>query len=292
MVRRKLGALSILFCVAAWSSCAQQTGKKLNNDDIKEMVSLGLSDDLIVDKIRAASATEFDTSVEALKGLKAAKISDPVIRAMINPHPVPVAVNAPAKDSEANADPNDPNSPHSPGIYMYTKGKNGLQLTMIEPTVYTQGKSSGLFKSAVTYGIAKVKWKAVVQGTHANIKTSDPSAVFYFYGEESNGTAHGSFGGSTTPGEFTLLKFDQKKDVRETVVMQANAFGASSGTDEKANTGFVSTKLKPGIYRLVPDKPLTVGEYCFFTSTANAGPYGAGAATANRLFDFSVTPAE
>jgi hypothetical protein len=47
------------------------------------------------------------------------------------------------------------------------------------------------------------------------------------------------------------LKFDEKKDSEETVVMQANAFGASSGTNEKANTGFALTKLRPGVYKVV-----------------------------------------
>jgi len=42
--------------------------------------------------------------------------------------------------------------------------------------------------------------------------------AFYFYFEESNaGLSHASFGGTTTPNQFTLLKFDEKKDSRETV---------------------------------------------------------------------------
>lgn len=284
--------VAALSCFIAASTCfAQQTAKKMTNQDVLDMLGLGLGDEVIIDKIHAATETDFDTSVDALKTLKTTKVSDAVIRAMINPHAGAPVVATATKDSVA-ADPNDPNSPHSPGIYMYTKGRNGLQLTMLEPTVYTQGKSGGLFKSAMTYGIAKVKWKAVVKGNHANLKTSDPGAVFYFYSEEATGgSGHGSFGGSITPTEFTLLKFEEKNDSRETVVMQANAFGASSGTDQKANTGFASTKLKPGIYRLVPDKPLTRGEYCFLSS-AGLGTIGVGSAGASRLFDFSVVPAQ
>jgi hypothetical protein len=292
MPSRKVLIVLIITLLSLSTCLAQQSAKKMTNQDVVDLLSLGVSDDVVIDKIHAAPATDFDTSIDGFKALKAAKVSDAVIRAMINPHPAPAVVTTSAKEAAAKADPNDPNSPHRPGIYMYTKGKNGLQLTMLEPTVYSQGKSGGMFKSAMTYGIAKVKWKAVVKGSHANIKTSDPSAVFYFYTEEATANAgNGSFGGSISPNEFTLLRFEEKKDSRETVVMQGNMFGASAGTDQKANTGFTATKLNSGVYRLVPDKSLSAGEYCFLSS-AGIGTIGVGSAGASRLFDFSVVPAE
>lgn len=289
---RKVLTLFLLAVFAASLSFGQESAKKMSNDDVIQMVGLGLTDEVIIDKIHAAPATGFDTSIEALKGLKAAKVSDAVIRAMINPHPAPATPASANKESAGGGDPNDPNSTHDPGIYVYAKGKNGLQLTMLEPTVYSQGKSGGMFKSAMTYGIAKVKWKAVVKGPHASIKTADRGAAFYFYFEDASpGLSHASFGGTTTPSEFTLLKFEEKKDSRETIVMQGNAFGASSGTDQKANTGFSFTKLRPGVYRVVPDAALAPGEYCFLSSTG-MGAFGAGSAGATRLFDFSVVPSE
>lgn len=282
----------LILCTVAASASGQQSPKKMNNNDVIEMLGLGLTDEVIIDKIHAAPETDFDTSIEGLKALKTAKVSDAVIRAMINPHPAPPSIASAGKESATAGDPNDPNSQHDPGIYVYAKSKNGLQLTMLEPTVYSQGKSGGMFKSAMTYGIAKVKWKAVVKGAHANVKTADRGAAFYFYFEESTpGLSHASFGGTTTPNEFTLLKFEEKKDSRETVVMQGNAFGASSGTDQKANTGFSFTKLKPGVYKVVPEAPLTPGEYCFLSPTG-IGAFGAGSAGATRLFDFSVVPSE
>jgi hypothetical protein len=275
----------VLLCTQYLSG--QSTAKKMTNQDVKELVAVGLSDEVIVDKIQTAEGTAFDTSIEALKDLKASNVPDPVIRAMINPHPGDVGGNAPAPE---RGDPNDPNSTHDPGIYMYAKSQNGFQMTMLEPTVYSEGKSGGVFKSAMTYGIAKVKWKAVVRGAHANVQSSDPSMSFYFYFEDSNpGLSHASFGGTTTPNEFTLLKFDSKKDSRETVVMKVNAFGASSGTDEKANADFTFTKLRPGVYKVVPKTPLSPGEYCFLSASMGVGGFGAGAAGANRLFDFAVT---
>ncbi len=281
-------------CMLAASVClSQQAVKKMTNEDITAMVSLGLTDEVIIDKVHAAEATDFDTSVAGLTALKQAKVSDAVIRAMINPHP-PVVNSAlsTGQTTPANTNPDDPASSHDPGIYMYAANKDGLHMVMLEPTVYSQGKSGGVLKSAMTYGIAKMKWKAVVRGAHANVRSSDNKMAFYFYFEESNaGLSHASFGGTTTPNEFTLLKFDEKKDSRETVVMQGNAFGASSGTDEKANTGFALTKLRPGVYKVVPSTPLKPGEYCFLSSLG-VGAFGAGSAGASRLFDFAVLSAE
>lgn len=73
------------------SAHAQTQQKPLGNDDVIGLISAGLSDDVIIAKIGSAQATDFDTSVEALKILKSAHVSDVVIKAMINPRPTPVA---------------------------------------------------------------------------------------------------------------------------------------------------------------------------------------------------------
>ena len=294
---RHNGIRVIMICMFLAPICmGQQAAKKMTNQDVVEMLSLGLSDEVVVDKIHASDASNFDTSLDGLRALKAAKVSDAVIRAMINPHPAAASAGPASGQGPAPiTNPNDPNSIHDPGIYIYAKGRDGLTMTMLEPTVYSQGKSGGVFASAMTYGIAKMKWKAVVRGAHANVESSDAAMAFYFYFEEANaGLSHASFGGTTTPNEFTLLRFDEKKDSRETVVMKANAFGASSGTDEKRNIAFTFTKLKPGVYKVVPNAPLQPGEYCFLSASGagayGAGAYASGAAGASRLFDFGVSP--
>ena len=55
---------------------SQVQPKSFSNDDVMQMVTLGLSDEVIVEKIRSASSTNFDTSIDGLKVLKAAKVSD------------------------------------------------------------------------------------------------------------------------------------------------------------------------------------------------------------------------
>jgi len=71
------------FDLAAVSSQVQP--KPLSNDDIIQMVSLGIGDDVIIEKIRSATTTNFDTSIDGLKLLKGAKVGDAVLKVMINP---------------------------------------------------------------------------------------------------------------------------------------------------------------------------------------------------------------
>ena len=261
----------------------------VTNQTVLDLVNAKLPNDVIITKIQT-SKTNFDLSTAALVDLNKNGVPSEVVKAMLQKNNAPAAAPAPAPP--ASTDPNDPDAPHDPGIYIQANVGRERKMLMLEPTVYTQGKSGGMFASAMTYGIAHVKWKAVVRGSHANLKMSDPNPVFFFYFEETGaGLSHASFGGTSTPNEFTLLKFDVKKDTRETVVMQANAFGSSAGTDEKASIGFDFVKLRPGVYKVTPKAPLKPGEYCFL-SASYGGAFAPGAATANRLFDFSVAPPE
>jgi hypothetical protein len=57
----------------------------MTNQDVIDMVSLGLPDDVIIEKIRAVGGTDFDTSVPGLRVLKAGGVSGSVILVMINP---------------------------------------------------------------------------------------------------------------------------------------------------------------------------------------------------------------
>ena len=97
MVLRHLCVVLLLVSV----SQSQKSQNAMTNQDVIDMVSIGLSDDVIIEKIHATSATEFDTSVRGLKSLKAAKSSDAVIRVMINPHLVASSL-APAVSNAAD----------------------------------------------------------------------------------------------------------------------------------------------------------------------------------------------
>jgi hypothetical protein len=259
----------------------------VTNQTVMDLVSAKLPSDVIVTKIQT-SQTNFDLSTDALVKLNQSSVPSDVIKAMMQKSSAAASTASTAAALSEPADPKDPNAWHDPGIYIHASNGREKKLILLEPTVYSQGKSGGQFASAMSYGIAKIKWKAVVRNAHANVKIGDPQAIFYFYFEEKGaGLSHPQFGGTSTPNEFTLLKFDVKKDSRETTVMKANAFGSSAGTDDKANIPFTFEKLKPGIYKVTAKAPLAAGEYCFL-GAGIGGAFAPGAAQANRLFDFSV----
>jgi hypothetical protein len=80
-------SLAFAATVERWSSPKQQESvdssvTALKNKDVLDMLSAGLTEEIVVAKINS-SRCDFDTSPEALKGLKGAKVPDGVILAMI-----------------------------------------------------------------------------------------------------------------------------------------------------------------------------------------------------------------
>jgi hypothetical protein len=284
--------LAVLVLATCSFLAAQQV---MNNDSVIKLVKAGLSDDLIVTTINSSPGA-YDTSADAIIALKSAGASDKVIAAIIAKVAAPPSSPAQPAPSTASAgtNPDDPNAPHEAGIYFYIfyiANSGGPKMTELEPSDYSQGKTGGMFASAMTYGIAKAKTKAVLRGAHANARVSDPNADFYFYFEQQAAglsQASSPFGGTSTPNEYTLLKFDVKSDTRETVVGKFNAYGASGGVDDKAVVPFTYEKLRPGVYKVTLKSPLVPGEYGFISNggTVVAGPYAA--TTNSRVFDFGV----
>src|SRR2546426_10535437 len=116
-----LGLALVLAAVVSIAPAEAQdlSKRKLTNQDILDMASLGLGEDVILEKIRTAPETDFATDLESLKALKAAHVSDPVIRTMINPK---AAAAAPAASAAAPAAAN-PDVPDDIGIYIKVRGK-------------------------------------------------------------------------------------------------------------------------------------------------------------------------
>ena len=75
--------LIAFFFLSACCAYANQSGKPLTNEDIIELTASGLSAETIGAKIDS-SPCSFDTSVEALKALKRANVSETIILKMIS----------------------------------------------------------------------------------------------------------------------------------------------------------------------------------------------------------------
>ena len=263
----------------------------LTNDDVIKMVEAKLPDGVIAAKIKS-SPCKFDTSLDALIKLRQAGISDAVMQAMTEAGAPATAANpSGATPPGPPPDPNDPNSPHASGIYYVRQNPGGRQMELLEPSVYSGGKTGGMFKTAMTYGISKAKWKAVVKGPHASLRLTERRPTFYFYFEEKAGglsQAGGLSGGASSPNEFLLARMEAKSAERELVIGQVGAFGASTGARSKDLVPVDVQKVRSGVYMVQPQNDMEPGEYGFYY----AGSTQAMGATGGKLFDFGINPAQ
>lgn len=272
----------------------------MTNLDVIKMVQAGLGESVVFATIRTAKRTAFELDPDNLIGLKKAGVTDGIVSLMLDPTAPPLPPRLPAgspvlptvldtrartTDSAAPVE-----VPREPGIYV-DLGVGTPNLVALEPTTFSQGKSGGFFTSALTYGIVKAKWKAVVRSKNAGFRVSRGVPVFYFYFEQqpsglgSTSGFSGWLSGATSPNEFVLAKMEKKAKERELVVGEFAWYGSSSGTRSKDTVAFNAERLSSGIYRVTPSEPLPQGEYSFF--------YAAGVSTftpgmLGKLFDFGV----
>ncbi|MEK6335874.1 MAG: hypothetical protein AABM67_13160 [Acidobacteriota bacterium] len=247
------------------------------------MVKAGLPPSLIVSKIRA-SKTNFNTNTDELIRLQEARVPTEIVTAMVeaSTHASVVTSRTGAGDS-SNADPNDPAAAHEAGIYLYEEKDGQKKLTQLEPAISKQTKSGGFFTSAVTYGLAKIKFRAALTGANASLQLATRRPVFYFYFEVKNAGLSSSNYYATNPNEFVLVQFNVKSNGREVTVSQANVFGSQSGAMDKSSRAFSYEKIAPGVFKVTPQADLAEGEYGFYNA-AGAGPSGGA-----KIFDFGIT---
>jgi hypothetical protein len=273
-----LSALFLLILPATWS---QQLGKRITNKDVIDMAALGLSDDVIIAKIRSAAAggtLQFDTSVDSLKELKAAKVSDEVIKVMINPAPptAPVVVAATPIS-------NDPTLP-PPEVGVYWKNSNAFVL--IEGQAISQAKVGGKAGSMFTYGMRNEHWDAYLNGPQSKNIINDRQPVFYLYVPD---------GASSS--DFVLIILEKKGNRRE---FQIGSFGGitggKSGVKRDKEVAFTAEHAGIRTYKIKLDATMKPGEYAFFMGTGqqatmaggSTGGARSGGAAAGRVYDFRI----
>lgn len=260
-------------------------GAGMTNADVLKLVRAGLSDAIVIQTIRQAPVTQFDTSTDALVQLKSSGLSDAVIAAILAPRAQAAAPAAAAPIMTPGGD-----APvHEAGIYLEADG-TAEHTTALEPTVFSQAKAGGMFTSAMTYGLYKTKIKAVVRGPTAKVRSGDKRPVFYFYFDQQSarlgpGAFSGWLAGASGPNEFILAQMIQKRDSRELVVGEWGMFTSSSGARTEDIVPVDAQKLAPGVYKVTPSEDLGAGEFCFFYA---AGVNALGGSTIGKLFDFGA----
>ena len=256
--------------------------ERLNNETIMMLVRAGLGPEAIIAKINSSIGT-YDSSTSSLIRLKDASVPDAVIAAMLTRSKSPVLLNAMADNASI-----DPLTPHSPGIYWVNQSAG--RMIRIDPTVSNQTKTTGLLGYAFSYGLASMKMKSVIPNASARVQAVGRRPIFYFYFNQSGPLAEVSgFGSSFTamassPNEFSLVRFDQKKDHREASVGSFNLGGLKSGISDKARVSFSYEDVAPGVFKAIPSADLPPGQYGFVSSMSA----GAGSGIVARIFDFAI----
>jgi hypothetical protein len=280
-MRRQTFLATFLFLLLSSTIWGQQLTARITNQDVIDMVGLGLSDDVIIAKIRAASAgatLHFDTSVNGLKELKEAKVSNDVIKVMINPAPPagPIVVAA----APMSNDPNLP--PPEVGVYW----KNGSAFTRIEGQVISQAKVGGKAGSMFTYGLRNEHWDAYLDGPQSKNAINDHLPVFYLYVPDGSSAA-----------DFQLIILEKKGNRRE---FQIGSFGGitggKSGVKREKEIAFTAEHAGIRTYKLTLAADMKPGEYAFFMGTGqqatmaggSSGGARSGGAASGRVYDFRI----
>lgn len=269
-------SLGVLGVGAPSIAAADET---LNNASVIEMQGLNLGDAVIIGKIKT-SKCNFDTSIDGLKQLKAAKVSDGVIQAML------ATKGGSAVAPAATGDPNDPAVLHASGVWIL-KDKKMTRLESETPAGQTSGGGGAW---AMGWG-ASAKSQVILSGSKSELQLTEPKPVFYLYlghmqQAVNAGDAAMEFAAAQNPKEIVLSQFlvkvNKNHDERLLVTGTHNAYaGSTFGIEQKAIRLFDSEEIADGIYKITPKDDLTPGEYSF--SAANNRGYG-------RFFTFGIQP--
>ncbi len=257
--------------------------KRFTNQDVIEMAKMGLSDDVIIAKIRQAYETGtdtvgFDTSVDGLKSLKAANVPDSVIKVMINPAPPPAPLMAGA--NPISVDPNLP--PPEVGVYWRDQGK----FVRVQGQAVTNTKTGGKAGSFFSNGLRNQHWDATIEGHTSKNVVRDRQPIFYLYVRDGDDSS-----------DYVLIKLNKKSDHRE---FQIGSFGGitggKSGVQKDKEIPFRAEHVGIRMYKItLLDEGLRPGEYAFFMGTGQsntmAGARGgnrSGGSASGRVWDFAI----
>jgi hypothetical protein len=235
-MRHLLGAALAAAIVAAGSVHAAEGEKPLDNAEIIKLTKLDMGDDVIIAKIKAASAVQFATTTDDLVKLKTAGVSKAVMAAMVDrstaattpPPAAPAAAGAAASVGSVTLNAND--------LTVALKPTEGEVKTIVAPFV---------------------GWKRfiVFDEVAATVRTKDRRpAVTIAAGKDAAQT-------------FWYVKLDQDKDKedmnRSIDVESPGMWGGSMSSAPDGDFRIKCDKVeeKPGLWRLTPIKDLKPGEY-------------------------------
>jgi len=231
----------------------------LTNQSIVDMVKAGLSERIIIAKIRN-SPTNFDTQTDALIALKKNGVSDKIIEAIMSPSAAapPPAASAPAATAAVAPAPAAVPAQSRPTVYQIVAGK---EVELMAAGTEIQRNNARYSRST----------EVVIAGNKSNHRTTERQPVFVI---------------TAAPSEIPLVKLDPGKNDRNLKVGSGSHTPYAGSTSTRGIRGedmidITIERDSRGFYRVRPKAPLAPGEYGFVV-TRGGSPMGSS------IYDFGV----
>jgi hypothetical protein len=284
---KPLRAVSVLLllCMIAPLTPAQSKvhstvprSKPVSMADVVRMTKAGVSDDVIIEQLKASKET-FLLSTDDILQLKNAKVSDRVIAVMINPNyrpsqPAAAANKAAAAQTPAASKPGEESNavalspdgwPTEIGIYVKVKG----EWTKLTPEV-VNWKSGGMAKSLASGGIVKGDLNGYVDGSSSKVRAKNPLDLVIVLPE------------GFQIADFQLMHLHDHEDYRAFRTASGGVFHVSGG-DTRDVVPFEGVKVAPHTYHATTS--ISLGEYGILAPGALTSMNGGSAA---KIYTFGM----
>jgi hypothetical protein len=257
-----LGCL-LLFGSLTGSAAAQ---KPLTNQDVVNMVQAGLSEDIVIEKIKT-SKTAFDTSTDGLVALKKAGVGSDIIRVMVNPSAASSPGGAGSRLANSNA----------PAPCQIPPGGQAAWLSGTSPAMWYTDPEKGT-RTEVNYERGTI--------THVGFAGFGSSLLVLHPIKASARVKGGAqFLSCINPTDAPLVRFsiDPKSDERNTSVGTIRPWNISFHISDEDLVRFKFEKTPDGYFKVMPEASLPAGEYGFVPQ-GSVGFFSAG----ERVYTFGV----
>jgi len=289
--RAVASAIALAFVLLAGAAPAQEV---LSNESVISMVRAGLSETIILAKVKS-SAAKFDVRTDSLVALKRAGVTDRVIEAMVShPGQAAAAAPAPAAPAPAASAPATPAAPAAPAAPATSAAATPGVAAPPSLTATPTGQAMAALKERdVVYQLVGQRYvelqpqlieiqtnhafftyksEVVISGKKATFRTGEKQPVFY--------TPY-----SHTEALLVKLKQGDSHDDRN-LKMGSGAFMPFGGTTrhgvrQEDRIDVASDRDGRGYYRITPKSPLPAGEYGFVI-------VGGAAVSTGKIFDFGI----
>ena len=250
--------------VFALGTQAQTNAGGLTVDDIVKMSKAGLSEDVIIQKVRK-NGQAFDLSADQMIQLKSAGVSDKVVAAMLDPTKPEAAPAAAAAGGKPASE-----YPAELGVYMKKQGTTEWQ--EVAPEVINW-KTGGVMKSFATNGIVKGDINGHLNGKNSQTAASTTTQFLVVAPE------------GVAINEYQLLKLRVNSDNREFRSMTGGVFHSSGGASRDV-VQFTGKKVEPRHFLIELSASLQPGEYGFLPPGAQSSTNAAG--STGKIYTFKV----